>query len=214
MAVQNILPDPNYGRDYAGEESSSSQFKGAGFRSVKLSSDQSIMEDRTNSGRLVQRIHGYHKWTIDIEYNPMTRAEFLPVYSFLLERKTTLTPFYVVLPQHITTIAPFSTISLTNAGNTSLPLSGVDAGEILPMYLFNIVDSNDSNHNKTYMITSVDTATDVITFTPPLAKSVSGGAEVQFATPKIKVIQIGSTQEYSLNSNNLYSFSLKLEEVQ
>lgn len=214
MAVQNILPDPNYGRDYAGESSTDSQFKGPGFRSVKLSSEQSIMEDRTNSGRLVQRIHGYHKWTIDIEYNPMTREEFLPVYSFLLQRKTTLNPFYVVLPQHITSTAPFSTNALANAGASTLGLTGLDAGEVLPMYLFNIVDSNNSNHNKTYMVTATDPAADIITFTPPLAKQVSGGAEVHFATPKIKVIQVGSTQEYSLNSNNLYSFSLKLEEVQ
>ena len=78
--------------------------------------------------------------------------------------------------------------------------------------LFTIADSADSSHTKAYIVTQVVDSTD-ITITPGLAKAVTGGATLDFADPKIKVIQTSDTREYSLNVNNLYTFSLNVEEV-
>jgi len=215
MAQQNILPDPNHGRAADGEESSSSSDRGPGFAGVKLSSNQQIMSDRTNSGRLVQRSHAYHKWMVDISYNPMTQNDFQEVFAFLLERRTTLAPFYVQLPQYRSQSSnDLPTSASATAGATTLTMSGQDTSNIKVGDLFTITDSNHTNHEKAYMVTKINSTTDVMTFTPPLASEVSQGATVDFSNPKIKVIQVGDTQEYSLNVNNLYSFSLKLEEVQ
>lgn len=215
MAQQNTLPDPNHGRSKDGETSSNASDKGPGFKSVSLTSNQKIMTDRTNSGRLVQRSHAYHKWTVNIEYNPMTRAEFQEVYAFLLERKTTLAPFFVQLPQYRdhSSSDNRSTTASASAGATTLTLQN-DTAHLAVGDMFTITDSNNTDHKKAYMVTKINTTTDVITVTPPLAKDVSSGATVTFENPKIRVIQVGDTQEYSLNTNNLYSFSLKLEEVQ
>ena len=221
MAQQNILPDPNNRRSVGGDDASGSF--GPGFASVKLSSTQKIMRDRTNSGRLVQRFHAYHNWNIDITYNPMTKEEFLPVYAFLLERRTTLAPFFVKLPQYIGQSPATAQTSGSNniAGTTEIRVEDDDASNIGVGELFTF--NNPSDHKKAYMVTKIDQSNsgyDLITITPPLSKTVPDGANLEFAdygsvkAPLIKVVQIGDTQEYSLNTNNLYSFSLKLEEVQ
>lgn len=206
MAIQDTLPDPNNLIDTAGQDTGTA---GPGFASVKLSSDQPIMRDRTRSGRLVSRAVSYHQWNIDISYNPMTRSQFNPVYAFLLEKQGSLKPFYVELPQYRNQGITSKTASAAIAGSNTLTvnnITGISAGD-----MFNIVDSNDSTHTKAYIITRASGTT--ITFTPGLQKAVSSGAVVDFTNPKIRVIQSGDVQEYSLNTNNLYSFSLRLEEA-
>ena len=47
---------------------------------------------------------------------------------------------------------------------------------------------------------------------PPLAKEVKQNAVFNFITPLFKVIMPTAIRSYSLNTENLYSFSLKLEE--
>lgn len=224
MAQQNILPDPNNRRSVGGDDGSGSY--GPGFKSVKLTSNQQVMTDRTNSGRLVQRSHAYHKWLINITYNPMTEEEFLPVYAFLLERRSTLAPFYVKLPQYIgqspaTAQVAGTSATVNIAGSTQVRIDDNDANNMGVGELFTF--SAPSDHKKAYMVTKIDQTNsgyDLLTITPPLAKTVPSGTNLEFAdysgvkAPLIKVIQTGDTQQYSLNSNNLYSFSLKLEEVQ
>ena len=214
MAQQNVLPDPNHGRAADGEESSSSANLGPGFKSVKLTSRQKVMRSTTNSGRLLQRFHGYHKWEVNITYNSLTKDEFKEVYAFLLERRTTLAPFFVQLPQYrgqssTSTIVDQGPIA---AGSTTITLEPGDGANCAVGDLFTITDSNNSNHLKAYKITKV--STDTITITPPLSKAVTDGSTIVLVDPLIKVVQKGEVQEYSLNNNNLYKFSLNLEEVQ
>ena len=61
-----------------------------------------IQVSRTNSGRVITQAAAGHKWNINITYNPMTRDQFEPVYSFLLEKNGRLNPFFVQLPMHTT----------------------------------------------------------------------------------------------------------------
>jgi hypothetical protein len=207
MAIQNILPDPYNTITNSGD--SGGEVTGPGFASMSLSSAQPIMRDRTNSGRLISRSHAYHKWQIDITYNPLTKAEFDPVYNFLLHKQGSLKPFYVSLPQYrVQGIADKTTTSSAVAGSTTLACNTTG---IVPGALFRINDSGDSSHTKAYMVTRVGASS--ITIIPGLAKSVTSGAVVDFTDPTVKVIQTQDVQSYNLANNNLYSFSLKLEEV-
>jgi len=213
MAQQNVLPDPNHGRAADGEESSASANLGPGFKSVKLTSRQKVMRSTTNSGRILQRFHGYHKWEVNITYNSLTKDEFKEVYAFLLERRTTLAPFFVQLPQYRGQSSSSTTVNaLTAAGSTTVVLSSGHGANCAVGDLFTITDSNNSNHLKAYKITKV--STDTITITPPLSKAVTSGSTIVLVNPLIKVVQKGEVQEYSLDNNNLYKFRLNLEEVQ
>lgn len=93
----------------------------------------------------------------------------------------------------------------------------------LPGEMFTIADASNTNHKKTYMITTVETpnvqqagtvpANHIrLGISPPLAKEVGQNAVFTFITPLFKVIMPTAIRSYSLNTDNLYSFSLKLEE--
>ena len=241
ITYTNILPDPNNAIGDAGQSGGTA---GAGYRSVKLSSEHKIANNRTNSGRLVSRELAGHKWDIGITYNPMTRDEFEPIYSFLLQKRGSLSPFFVSLPQYKQPRTPaFASFVASNnfqaatngaAGTTNLMVSQasyVRATHATPRPgdVFTFTDSADSNHKKTYQITRVETAdafqegttapSDTskelrIHFIPALQRAVTSTAVVNFNNPLFRVILKNDVQEYNLDSNNLYSFSLKLEEAQ
>jgi hypothetical protein len=235
----NILPDPNNPIGNAGQAGGST---GAGYASVKLDSDAPVIKDRTNSGRHLARAIASHNWKIDISYNPMTREKFEPIYNFLLQKRGGLVPFYVSLPQYVAPQNPsfasyvdggtnLEVATNTAAGSTSFLIgksgySYTTNGTPKPGDLFTI-DGANSNHKKAYMVTRVETYADYQTgstqpttsqvrihCTPGLQRAVAATDDVVFDNPLIKVILSSDVQSYSLGTNNLYSFSLKLEEVQ
>ena len=82
-----------------------------------------------------------------------------------------------------------------------------------------------ATNTKAYIITSVETnhdyqagttqpATDKfrINVTPEFTEAVSDNTVVTFSVPKIKVVLPQPFSQYNLNTDNLYSFNLKLEE--
>jgi hypothetical protein len=245
------------------------------------------MKTRTNSGRVVARAVSGQHWALAIAYNPLTRAEFEPIYNFLLNQRGGLKPFFVSLPQYrvpqngtfatyaasnpirVNTVAgkfiinnsykinvPGSTVFtsigaadslaetvftalgvgsgngtvLATAGSTSLFIDGLasDSGDPSPGDMFTITDSNDSNHTKTYRITQVETnatgtyaglprpsaSERIIHFVPGLQKNTFNDSTINFHNPLMRVTLSSDVQQYSLDVQGLYTFSLKLEEAQ
>ena len=228
-SFSNRLPDPNFSIEETGEGGSGTV--GPGFASVKFTSNQPVAMSRTNSGRVTTRSIAGQNWRIAITYNPMTRDEFEPVYNFLQERRGRLKAFEVVLPQYA---SPRSTVTSTiavdgaiTAGATNFMVDGVTSGSLRPGDMFNFTDSNNSNHKKVYQVTRVLTNSDYLTggtqptdgnhrvyyVTPPVEKSVADNSTLDY-TPTFRVIQSSDLVEYSLGINNLYQFSLNLEEAQ
>ena len=227
----NRLPDPAFKITEAGENANSGD-AGPGFASVKFASEQPISVSRTNSGRVITRAIVSHKWKINITYNPMTRDDFEPVYNFLLERRGRLKPFFVKLPQHsprTTTSGTYTITPAPSAGSPSL-LTTVSSlsGGVKPGDLITINDSSNTNHTKAYQIVRVNDSTNKLSsdtelnnknerrlfIVPPLARDVTINSTINYATPLIRVILASDVQEYSLGTNNLYQFSLNLEEAQ
>lgn len=243
-SFQNVLPDPNnliVPSLGAEPQSGFTGFEGPGYASVQLTSEQPLMRDRTNSGRLLARGIVGHKWKIAIKYNPLTQNVFNRIYSFLLQRNA-LDPFFVSLPQHRIPINPtFQTYAASNnleavgayaAGVKEVLLDGPGPysgsnGQPFPGDIFTISSTN-SNHLKTYMVTRVETnAANLagstptpttgqvrIHFTPGLSAAVEDNADFVFHNPLFRVVPTSDTQQYNLNSNNLYEYSLNLEEAQ
>ena len=266
MAFSTVLPDPSNKRTYWGAADTSGD-AGPGFASVKLTSDQKIMMSRTNSQRVISRAAAGQKWNIDIGYHPMTRAEFNPVYTFLLQQRGPLTPFFVELPQYSSSqnalfntdtnesgdatynTNTFATVGAQAAGSTSVLLTqptdwklknaaGADIADdteepfnipaVGDVCTFN--DNTNTNHKKVYMVTYVETyyryntipqntdtpSNDVrvirVGISPSLSKSVASGKTATFKGVQFKVILPSAVREYSLGTDNLYKFNLKLEE--
>ena len=235
----DILPDPNNPIGISGQPLStgSGGTNGPGFASISFSSEAPIQISRTNSGRVLTRSIAGHKWSIQIKYNPMTRDQFEPVFSFLLEKNGRLNPFFVKLPQQansrnaaFTSANSTITTATTAAAGTGFLLqsghSTTEATQPQPGDMFTITDSNDSLHTKAYRVTRVlsnatyqsggtqpSTSQRLVYFTPHLQRAVAQGATCDY-TPLIRVMLKSDVQSYSLGTNNLFEFSLNLEEAQ
>tara|TARA_Y100001937_G_C7095036_1_gene319683 strand:+ start:652 stop:1398 length:747 start_codon:yes stop_codon:yes gene_type:complete len=239
----DVLPTPSKPIGAAGQSlaTGSGGVEGPGFASVQFSSVQPVQVSRTNSGRVITRTAAGHKWDINITYNPMTRDQFEPVYSFLLEKNGRLNPFFVQLPQHLTSRNSafhthqgsnnITTANASSAGAGFLLTAGhstTQTTEPQPGDLFTISDSNDSLHTKAYRVTRVmnnstynssihsqpTTSQRIIYFTPNLQRSVAQSAQLDFGGPTIRVILRSDVQQYALGVDNLFQFSLQLEEAQ
>jgi len=229
----NRLPDPAYGINEAGQNVNSAANYGPGFASVTFTKEQPTMMSRTNSGRVVTRSLVGETLKIAITYNPLTRAQFEPVYSFLTEKKGRLKPFFVSLPQYADAQDSTFSGSITIDGAYA---AGVDnfladhsslTGTPKRGDTFTITDSANSNHTKLYTVTRVQTNSDYysgesqpsvdqyrIYCQPNLVYSVADNSTLNFVSPLVRVIQASDVREYSLGTNNLYTFSLSLEEAQ
>ena len=237
----DILPDPSNPIGIGGQAlaTSGGGTNGPGFASVSFSSEAPIQVSRTNSGRVLTRAIAGHKWNINIKYNPMTREQFEPVYSFLLEKNGRLNPFFMQLPQQQTSrnaafasANPTITTATTGAAGQGFILqaghSTTEGTQPQPGDMFVIQDSNDSLHTKAYRVTRImsnstyhsglhsqpTTAQRIVYFTPHLQRAVAQGATCDFGGPLIRVMLKSDVQQYNLGTNNLYEFSLNLEEAQ
>lgn len=235
----DILPDPNVKIGNAGQADASGT-AGPGFASVELSDMSNDDVDRTIRGKSIVRTQNAHKWLIKINYNPLTQAEFTPIYTFLMEKRNSRKPFYVSLPQYrvpknadfaiYTASNPIYTTEAKTAGASAIEIDDTEgsiAGNNLPSFgdLFYFSDTDDSLHTKAYMVSRVETQTNYQTgnqpgvsavrvhFNPALQRNVSSGAEIVFYDPLIRVTQVGNIQEYNLNNDGLYLFSLNLMEA-
>ena len=87
----DILPDPTNKILDSGLANASGT-AGPGFESVKFTSDQKVLMNRTHSGRVIQRSIAGQYWKVGLTYNPLTRAEFDPVNSFFMSMQGSLKP--------------------------------------------------------------------------------------------------------------------------
>lgn len=325
-SFQDTLPDPNNRISRSGGSvnpvgtTAINSRLGPGFTSVKFTAKQPVMMNRTNSGRVITRTVAAHSWDIDISYNNLTREEFEPVFSFLMAKNGRLNPFFINLPQYLTSrdsafviaLAGGSNVTVNEsgglpAGRTYMKASWPGSGTGNPAVgdMFTITDGNNSNHTKAYMVTRVETfddsnlsldSTSVTTtvtsagggvslvavastaglsvgdilsgptgidsptrritsisgnniglssafnfglsghapvsvtftgsetipttttqirlhFSPPLVAATSNSSVLDFTAPKIRVIQASDVTQYSLGTNGLYKFGLKVEEA-
>ena len=237
-AFNKRLPDPNWGINEAGDGHASNYVEGPGFASVSLESNQPVAFTKTLSGRVTTRSIAGHNWKVKITYNPMTRAQFEPVYNFLQEKRGRLKAFEVVLPQYS---SPQTAITVTSgtkllvdgvitAGATNFKAdnhSHASTGSLKPGDMFTFNDSTSSTHKKVYQVTRVLNNTNYLTggvqpanderiyyVTPSIEKSVPNNTELTTTNPIFRVVQTSDIVSYSLGTNNLYEFSLNLEEVQ
>jgi hypothetical protein len=232
------LPDPTFGVNDTGVESASGTY-GPGFANATIRSVRPSQVSRTNSGKGVHRETGSHNWEININYHPMLRDHFDVVSSFLDARNGRMKPFYVVLPQYSkpknATFAIYAAANILKvqgahaAGSSTLLIQapGTLNAYPRPNDYFTITDPNDINHQKTYKITRVETnalyelgkiqpaVNEVrVHIMPPLTKFTASQAIINFINPKFRVIQKSDVIETQLNTDNLYSFQLDLEEIQ
>ena len=232
MAFLDILPDPDTEITDAGTDHSSGA-KGPGFASISVTSNDKVMMNRTNTGRVITRKIATQQWKLKISYNPLTRDEFEPVYNFLLYYGK-LRPFFVRLPQHeAARNSGIDTSILTDgavaAGAQSFVVDGFGTlttnNRPRPGDMFTITDTSDTLHTKAYRVVRVEDYNNYegssrpntderrLWIHPALTRATPTDKVLNFASPQIRVIMSGDVIEYNLKTDNLYTFGLNLEEA-
>lgn len=234
----NILPDPVYKITDAGDQDVTGT-PGPGFAGVNFRSVRDSQVSKTLSNRTIGRDSGKHAWEFSIKYNPMFRASIEPVLAFLDGRNARTKPFYVVLPQYSRPQSDaFNTFALTYVikakGYTPAGSSVLEVNTTVPFTaypkpgdMFTVADPLDANHLKVYKVSAVETSARYqagttaptsselrLHIAPPLVRTVNSNTTVlTFINPKFRVSAKNDIQEYELNTEGLYSYSLDVEET-
>jgi hypothetical protein len=181
-------------------------------RSAKISSQQSTIVSVTSSGRKQARQIDGQRFTITLQYPPMSRSEFSPIKAFIMKQRSQLESFTVIPPatesdaQGTASGTPTGTAS---AGATSITLGGSGSGTLKAGDYIKF-----ANHDKIYMIVadSSDISTGTLTIEPPLRTAVSG-QNITYDDVPFTVSLTSDIQEYNIGTTNLYVYELDVVEV-
>ena len=181
-------------------------------RSAKISSQQNTIVSVTSSGRKQARQIDGQRFTITLQYPPMSRSEFSPIKAFIMKQRSQLESFTVIPPatesdaQGTASGTPTGTAS---AGATSITLGGSGSGTLKAGDYIKF-----ANHNKVYMLVadSSDISTGTLTIEPPLRTAVSG-QNITYDDVPFTVSLTSDIQEYNIGTTNLYVYELDVVEV-
>ena len=185
---------------------------------AQIGSEQNTIVSVTTSGRVQTRQIDGQKFTITLDYAPMTRANFAPIKAFLMKQRSRLNTFTVIPPvvsnaQGVAT----GTISVDGAissGATTCTIDGMTTSTT------GILKAGDyfrfSGQDKVYMaVEDLDadgTGSGTLTFEPPLRADVSDNATLVYDNVDFTVRLKNDIQEYNIVTNDLYKYQIDLIE--
>ena len=185
---------------------------------IKVSSFTPTLVSQTQSLKRQVRRRGGQRWAFEVNFPPMTRAEFAPIYAFCLAQRGqyetfTFVPPVVSDPQGTATGTPLANGAHSAGDNTivtdgwSNSITALKAGDFLKF----------SGHNKVYMVTADATSdgsgNSTLTVEPPLLAAVADNEAITVSDVPFTVALTTDTQEYSAGPPNVYEFNLSLIEV-
>ena len=180
-------------------------------RSASINSQQNTIVSVTSSGRKQARQIDGQRFTITLQYPPMSRSEFSPIKAFIMKQRSQLESFTVIPPtesnaQGTASGTPTGTAS---AGATSITLGGTGTGTLLAGDYIKF-----SNHDKVYMVVAdnSDISTGTLTIEPPLRTAVST-TDITYDNVPFTVSLTNDIQEYNIGTTNLYAYELDVVEV-
>jgi hypothetical protein len=185
---------------------------------IKVSSFTPTLVSQTQSLKRQVRRRGGQRWSFDVNFPPMTRSEFAPVYAFCIAQRGqyetfTFVPPVVSVPQGTATGTPLVNTAHT-VGDTTIATDGwttstqiLKAGDFIKF----------ANHSKVYMVVS-DCSSDgtgaaTLVIEPPLMAALSDNEAITANDVPFRVALTTDAQEYSAGPPNLYEFSIGLIEV-
>jgi hypothetical protein len=185
---------------------------------IKVSSFTPTLVSETQSMKRQVRRRGGQRWSFDVNFPPMTRSEFAPVYAFCIAQRGqyetfTFVPPVVSDPQGTATGTPLVNTAHT-VGDTTISTDGwttstqiLKAGDFIKF----------ANHSKVYMVVS-DCSSDgtgaaTLVIEPPLMAALSDNEAITANDVPFRVALTTDAQEYSAGPPNLYEFSIGLIEV-
>ena len=180
------------------------------FQAINLESKHNNLVSETVSGRQQVRTLGGQRWSFSARYNPMTRAEFQPVFAFVMSQQGRLGTFSIVPPVIGSTSGSATGTALCNggasAGDTTIPVDGftgdIKAGDFVKF-----------SHGKVYMVTADRDGAGDISIEPALISDVADNEEMTYNSVTFTMRLNNDIQSYSLSANEYYEYEIDMIEV-
>ena len=187
------------------------------FQSLAVSSNQSTFVSRSISGRRQSRQIGGQYWRLRASFPPMTRAQFAPIYAFVIAQRGRYESFSVI-PAVISTGqgSPAGTPLVDGASQTGRSL--VTDGWSNSIVLFKAGDYlKIAGNDKVYMVTA-DVSSDgsgdaTIAIEPALVASPADDAAITHSSVPFTVALRAGVQEFATGTTGLFQFEIDMEEV-
>ena len=185
---------------------------------AQIGSEQNTIVSVTTSGRVQTRQIDGQKFTITLDYAPMTRSNFAPIKAFLMKQRSRLNTFTVIPPvvsnaQGVAT-GTISVDGAISAGATTCTIDGMTTSTN------GILKAGDyfrfTGQEKVYMaVEDLDadgTGSGTLTFEPPLRSDVANDVALVYDNVDFTVRLKNDIQEYNIVTNDLYKYQIDLIE--
>lgn len=182
-----------------------------GFTAINFKSNLPTLVTETNSGIAYRRQIAGQRFSFTLSLPPMTRAEFAPVYAFVMKQRTQAESFNVTPPIISSTRGSEDGTVLVNgihsAGDTTIDIdglnSGLKAGDVIKF----------ASHSKIYMvIDDVSSGSQTITIEPALRESLADNEAITYNDVPFTVRITNDVQEFSLGTDPVYRFEIDVIE--
>jgi len=187
------------------------------MKGLSIKSVQPTLVSRAISGRRQVRQIGGQFWQMTASFPPLTRAEFAPIYAFIIAQRGQYGSFALTPPIVSTGQGDLLGTPLVNGGSQSgrsLITDGwnastlnLKAGDFIKL----------SGHDKVYMITADSTADGTgnatLSIEPALIETPSDNETLTVSAVPFQVALAGEVQEFETGTTGLFSIELEFEEV-
>lgn len=181
------------------------------FKAINVTSRHSNLTSETVSGKVQVRALGGQKWTFTAKYNPMTRAEFMPVYAFVTALQGRFGTFTITPPVISSTSGTASGTIRVNgahtAGDKTIAIDGITgtlkAGDFVKF----------AGHDKVYMVTVDRAGVGSLSIEPGIVENLANDEVITYNNVPFKMRLSNDVQEYSLSANEYYEYEIDMEEV-
>ena len=187
------------------------------FNSLNISSVQPTFVSRSISGRRQSRQIGGQYFRMRASFPPMTRAEFAPIYAFVMKQRGRYESFTLIPPVLNAGLgSPAGTPLVNGASQTGRTI--VTDGWSASITIFKAGDYlKFANHDKVYTVTA-DATSDgsgdsTISIEPALITAPADDSAVTYTSVPFTVALRSGIQEFDTGTSGLFSFEVDFEEV-
>ena len=179
--------------------------------SISITGIAPTLTSVTHSLKRQARSRGGQRWLMDINYPPLTRAQFAPIWAFANKQQGQYGTFTYQPPIYKDTSGTATGTLLVNnaggyaAGSSTIAADGLTgtlkAGDFIKF----------AGHDKVYTITA-DGATS-LTIEPALLESVADNEVITYNDVPFTMAFTTDTQEMSVSTGGFVAYQIKLVEV-
>jgi len=184
------------------------------FNSLNISSEQKTITSTTDSGKMFATQVDGQRWKLTASFPPMTRADFMPIYAFIIKQRSQKETFSIIPPVVSNARGTETGTVLVNgshsAGDTTINIDGMNgtfkAGEFIKF-----------SGSKVYMIVE-DASADsngeaTITIEPPLRSALSDNETVTYDSVPFTVRLQNDVQDFNTGTDGLFRFEVDVIEA-